>query len=86
MKSRKKKALAELEDIEETLYILMIETGHTRCGIEAGLQVVNEQIATIRKGITKRKVKTKRFTIEGIREKWFDKTTGKVKTEPTPDA
>ena len=77
MRKRKKKALAELEDIEETLYVLTIETARTRWGVVAALHVIDEQIATIRRGITRRNRKTKRPTIEGIIERFFDKSKRK---------
>ena len=54
MKNRKKKALAELEDVHKALKELLYETSKSRCGFECALEVVDEQIATIRQGITKR--------------------------------
>lgn len=83
MRKRKKKALAELEDIEETLYVLIIETSHGRCAVDAALEVVSEQLDTIRKGITLRKRKTQRPTIEGIIEKFFD-TSKRKSNQPIP--
>ena len=55
MKNRKKKALAELEDVHEAIKELFYETSKSRCGLECALEVADEQFATIRQGITKRK-------------------------------
>ena len=83
MKQRKSEALAELEDLEETLYVLIIETSRTRCGVEAALEVIDAQLDTIRSGITRRKRKTQHPTIEGIIEKHFDTSTRKP-NQPIP--
>ena len=55
MKKRKRKALAELEDVCETGLQLLKETSKSRCGYECAAEVFTEQIKTIRKGIANKK-------------------------------
>ena len=60
MRKRKRKALAELEDVHETGLQLLKETAKSRCGCECAADVFTEQIKTIRRGITKSKKHRKR--------------------------
>ena len=53
MKKRKRKALAELEDVSQTGLQLLKETSKSQCGYECAAEVFTEQIKAIRRGITK---------------------------------
>ena len=54
MKKRRRKALQELDDIHDSLCRLLKETSKSICGFECALDVVANQIKTIRKGIVKK--------------------------------